>query len=149
MSLRPRTTRRPPRRSAALLASGLALVAGGCAEYAAVQADLIAQAERGVDLAGRSLSAKSELIEREHAARRARLDRAFDLDVAGRADLSPEWVVESRRAYAAAIDALNDRRDVELANDAIDRRNIAAAKDALGSLRRLQLPPPPTVGRGQ
>ena len=146
MTTNPAKPCRPARRAWRRVGRPLACVAAclgaaGCAEYAAVQADLIAQAERGVDLAGRSLSAKSDLIEAEHAARRARLDRAFDADVRERRDLSPEWVIESRRAYAAAVDALNDRRDVELANDAVDRKNIAAAKDALGTLRRLQLPP--------
>lgn len=124
------------------VASAFAAAVPGCAEYAAIQTDLIAQAERGVDLAGRSLAGKGAVIEAEHAARRARLDRAFDADVAGRSDLSPEWVIDARRAYAAAVDAMNDRRDIELANDAIDRRNLRATRDALAALRRLQLPRP-------
>ncbi len=111
----------------------------GCAKWAAVQADLIDQASRGVEITGRSMEGKGTLIEKEYQDRRRRLDRAFDADVAGRQQLTDEWVIDARRAYGAALDALNDGRDIELANDAIDRKNLQAVRDALASLRRLQL----------
>ena len=115
------------------------LLLGGCAQWAAVQTDLIDQASRGIDLTKRSMEGKGALIEKEYRDRRRRLDRAFDADVAGRQQLTDDWVIDARRAYAAALDALNDGRDIELANDAIDRRNLQAVREALENLRRLQL----------
>ena len=110
----------------------------GCEQYAAVQMDLITQARRGVALTQKSLDEKSQMIRQDQSLRRRLLDNAFDDDVRARQTLTADWIIESRKAYAATLDAFAQQqlaaRDANLA----DQRNIAAIDEALQRLSWLQ-----------
>jgi len=109
----------------------LMVLAQGCAPYAQVQIDLLEQSRRGIVQVHRSLDQKSELIKSFHAQRRRQLDEAFDADVRQRAELTPEWVIDARRTYAAAIDVLHEASSASARAAEIDRRNLAAIDQAL------------------
>jgi hypothetical protein len=120
----------------------LIVMVHGCVPYAQVQMDLLEQSRRGVVEVHRSLEQKTELIKSYHAQRRRQLDEAFDADVRQRAELTPQWVIDARRAYAAAIDVLHDASDASARAAEIDRRNLAAIDQALQQaiwLQSLQL----------
>ena len=120
-------------------ALSIALVAG-CAPYVQVQSQLVEQSSRGVAALRQSLEQKSQVVARHHALQRDRLDDAFDADVRQRdpSKLTPDWVIEHRRAYAAAVDALAVARFASVQADEADRRNAQATLEALQRLRWLQ-----------
>jgi hypothetical protein len=105
-----------------------------------VQSQLVEQSSRGVAALEQSLGQKSQIVARYHAAQRERLDDAFDEDVRRRSasQLTSDWVIEHRRAYAVAVDALGAARFASLRADETDRRNAQATRDALERLRWLQ-----------
>jgi hypothetical protein len=105
-----------------------------------VQSQLVEQIDRGVAALQQSIEAKSLVVAQHHALRRRQLDEAFDADVRQRdpSNLGAEWVVEHRRAYAAALDALSAARFASVQADEIDRRNVRATRDALERLRWLR-----------
>lgn len=113
--------------------------AGGCAPYAQVHSQLVDQAARGVAALEQSLEQKSQIVAQHHALRRQQLDVAFDADVSQRdpAHLSAGWVIEHRRAYAAALDALAAARAASVQAGEADRRNAQATREALDRLRWL------------
>lgn len=115
----------------------LLLLVGGCLPVADTQRALLTQVERGVSSLAGSIDERQRLHELEQARVRARLDDAFDADLRSQPTWSVEDVIEARRAYAAAIDAIHDvavrTRD---ALDA-DRANLRATRAALARLRSL------------
>jgi hypothetical protein len=117
-----------------------ASLASGCAPYAHVQSQLVDQAARGVAALEQSLEQKSQIVAQHHALRRQQLDAAFDADVSQRdpSKLGAGWVIEHRRAYAAALDALSAARLASVQADEADRRNAQATLEALDRLRWLQ-----------
>ncbi len=120
------------------MAMAVCLSAGGCAPYTAAQMDLVDQARRGVALAMESNAAQREQLEALHSLRRTRLDEAFDTDVMERGELTGDWIIEHRRAYAAGLDGLHrqHRASSERLDVAMD--NLAAVDAALARLRWLQ-----------
>ena len=122
------------------LISLAASFANGCAPHAQVQSQLVDQAWRGVAALEQSLEQKSQIVAQHHALRRQQLDAAFDADVAQRdpSKLGARWVIEHRRAYAAALDALSAARTASVQADEADRRNAQATLEALDRLRWLQ-----------
>ena len=114
------------------------LCTAGCEQYAAVQMDLITQARRGVALTQKSLDEKSQMIQQDQSLRRRLLDEAFDADVRARQTLSADWIIESRKVYAAALDAFAKQQLASADASIADRRNIAAIDDALQRLSWLQ-----------
>lgn len=110
----------------------------GCAPYTTVQIQLVEQTRRGVTQIKQSLDQKSQIVHEYHAIQRKRLDDAFDLDVRQRSSLDPDWVIEHRRAYSAALDALNAAKIRSLEADESDHRTIEAVRAALDRLEWLQ-----------
>src|SRR6476646_6052828 len=78
----------------------------GCASYTQVQKKLVEQARKGVALSQTSAAGHEVVTVRLHDLQRKRLDQAFDDDVRDQKALSPDWVIEHRQAYAAAIEAM-------------------------------------------
>ncbi len=118
----------------------LIALCAGCAPYVEVQSQLVEQTQRGVAALQQSLEQKSQIVARHHAMQRERLDDAFDADVLQRdaSQLTADWVIEHRRAYAAAVDALSAARFASDHANEVDRRNAKATRDALERLRWLQ-----------
>lgn len=130
------------------LGAGLIVIAGlaGCAPYTQVKTDLVDQSIRGVRLVRESLDQRQQLVEALMTARRRQVDAAFDADTRS-AGLSPQWVINARKAYAVAIDAGHAQLDAaRRAHDAAVA-NLDATERALSQLqllhqveRRLALP---------
>src|SRR5205085_2272906 len=95
------------------------------------QIDLLQQVRRGVGQTQQSLQQKSGLIAGYHEARRKQLDEAFDADVHEYQAIDPEWIIEHRKAYAAAIDLLNAAKSQSDQVADADRRNLAAIDQAI------------------
>lgn len=118
----------------------LALVLSGCTPYIDAQMQLTEQARRGVALAQKALADKQRIVEQYHKLQRAQIDSAFDLDVRerDRANLTPEWIVEHRKAYAAVLDALKAQESASNQADTSTARTLTATDDALKQLLILQ-----------
>jgi len=111
---------------------------GGCAQYTAVQMTLVQHARKGALLTQQSLAEKSRLIEQFQKRARARLDDAFDADVREQSELSADWVIDHRRAYSAAMDAMNEQLQATRAAQVADEKNLASIDDALQRVLWLQ-----------
>lgn len=116
----------------------LTMLLSGCAPYFDAQSALVIQTRKGLDRLEHSLGEKSQLVSAFHDSRRRQLDDAFDQDVRERSDLSAEWVIEHRRAYSAALDALAGARASSAEAGESDRRTILAMRAALERLEWLQ-----------
>jgi hypothetical protein len=114
---------------------------GGCGPYAGAQIELITQARRGLAVTTEYQASQREVMAQLAALRRQRLDEAFDGDVVERAGgegLTPQWVIDHRKAYATALDAYGAERAAsdEFARQA--QRNIEAIDAALAQLQSMQ-----------
>ena len=119
--------------------SAAPLLSLGCGPYTRVQMDLVTQARRGVALAAEHRAAQSAAAEQLAKFRRQRLDEAFDADVIDRGmELSPEWVIEHRKAYAAALDAYARERAAAAEFEEVSLRNLRDTDAALARLQWLQ-----------
>ncbi len=109
----------------------------GCAPMIEAEIGLIDQSRKGVAMVSDSVAARREMIRALLQKDRAALDAAFDEDVIEQSEIDSSWVIEARRAYAVALDALV-RRD-EAADRSIDADldNLNAIDDALIELERL------------
>src|SRR5687767_4642377 len=90
----------------------LVLMAPGCSPYVRVQMNLVEQARKGVEAATDAQGSSRQLADLSHTLQRRRVDEAFDADVrdCSPKQLNPDWVIEHRRAYAAALDSLATQR---------------------------------------
>lgn len=114
---------------------GLFLV--GCSPYFQAQIDLTEQSRKGVSMISQSLEKQQQLIQRFEQAQRQRIDNAFDADVHEQQQLSAAWVIDHRRAYAAAIDLLNESNHRNELSHQNDQRTLAAIDLALQKLEWL------------
>jgi hypothetical protein len=117
-----------------LVAAGLS----GCGPYTRAEIGLVDQARRGVALCQRRAPAREEVVEKLYELRGRMLDEAFDADVREQPALSAGWVVEHRRAYAAALAAIREEREKLRAAEEADRRNLGAVDAVLVRLRWMQ-----------
>src|SRR5688500_15727577 len=117
----------------------LALLAG-CAPYTRVQIGLAEQARRGVAMWQQREAERGSVVRAEFAQRRAELARAFDDDVRERpaGELSPQWVIEARKAYAAGLDVIARAESSAVAANETARRNAEATDQALQKLLWLE-----------
>jgi hypothetical protein len=88
----------------------LTCLACGCASYTQSKIELTAQIRKGVELTRQETVERQQFIERLSSVQVDRLDDAFDADVRQRPSLDAKWVIEHRRAYALARDALSDQK---------------------------------------
>ena len=114
------------------------LSAAGCAPYSQVQIDLLNESRKGIELARQSLNEKSAVVSTYHALQRKRLDDAFDADVSDRNEFSADWIIEHRKAYAVAVDALATARQASINADRTARENLDAIDLALERVIWLQ-----------
>lgn len=110
----------------------------GCAQFAKLQTDLTEQARKGVVMLGQSSAQKDQIIQRYHTLLRKQLDDAFDQDATEQSSLTAEWVIEARRAYAAALDHLAKQKQSSQQAIESDHRTAQAADLALQRLQWLQ-----------
>jgi len=111
----------------------------GCAPLLDAQSTLITQARRGIDVAQTNRVGASGSIDQLSRLRRRQLDAAFDADVRAReGDLLPEWVIDARIAYAAALDAYAKEDAALRESDYVAKRNLEAVDAALSRVQMLQ-----------
>jgi len=115
----------------------LPFLLAGCAPYADAQLALITQARRGLQRVEAAQAERAKLVEQYHRLQRVSLDQAFDDDVREREVLDPAWVIDHRRAYAAAVDALWTQQIASRDAEAAAAANLRAADQALQRLERL------------
>jgi len=116
----------------------MAMLSTGCSAYSEAQMRLVEQAQRGVELCRQSQQERAALVEQLHQIQRQRLDEAFDADVRDSAPLSPDWVIEHRKAYSAGVDALERQRQASAEAQAVAERNLDAIDQALRRLLWMQ-----------
>jgi hypothetical protein len=111
----------------------------GCAPLLDAQSALVAQARRGIDVAQSNRAGASGAIDQLARLRRKQLDDAFDGDVRDHeGDLTPEWVIDARIAYAAALDAHAKEAEALRESDDVARRNLQAVDAALSRVQMIQ-----------
>jgi hypothetical protein len=110
----------------------------GCSAYTQTQMRLVEEARRGLLLTRCAQEERAVLVERLHELERRRLDEAFDADVRSQRALEADWVIEARRAYAAAMDALANQRQASREAQAAAQRNLDDIDAALERVLVLQ-----------
>src|ERR1043166_1238792 len=116
----------------------LCLGVSGCAQYAQVQMDLVTQARKGVAICQKSTEGHGQVIERLTDLQRTRLNEAFDADVRDNPALSADWVVEHRKAYAAALLVLAQEQQQLQQARKTESQNLASIDQALTKLYWLE-----------
>lgn len=115
----------------------LCLALAGCAPVLDAQLRVIEVSRRGLASVKQSLEERQALILSLEAAQRARLDAAFDQDVMDQLELSAEWVIEARTAYAAAIEQFHRQQLTATSAADVDRANLTAIDLGLRQLETL------------
>ncbi len=110
---------------------------GGCGSYTQSRIELLAQAQRGVNLVAEASTDRAAWIEQQHDQQQRRLDDAFDQDVRARQVLTADWVIEHRRAYTLAGRAMQMQAQASAeASRAIDQ-NLRATAQAIEQVRHM------------
>ena len=113
----------------------------GCTDFTQAQIDLVTQARRGIAAVSADEASRAQTASELTRLRRQRLDEAFDEDVQQRAmqeSIDSDWVIEARRAYAAAIETYAAAQaDADRASE-VRARNLAAIDAALDRLQWMQ-----------
>ncbi|HEV8292770.1 MAG TPA: hypothetical protein VGP94_12640 [Tepidisphaeraceae bacterium] len=120
-----------------LLLACNATFATGCNTLTNAQLNLVEQARRGLDLEKHSAAQRADFVEKYYQLQRDRLDAAFDADVRETNLFSKDWVIEHRKAYSAALDAIHAQQSKSVEAEATAARNLAAVDAALDRLRTL------------
>ena len=114
---------------------------GGCTPLMDAQSNLLVHARRGLVVAQSNQASFTVVHDELARLKRQRLDDAFDADVrerGERGELTAEWVIAHRAAYAAGLEAYAKQDQALRASDAIGRRNLQAVEAALERLQFLQ-----------
>jgi hypothetical protein len=121
-----------------ILAMTLTTFGAGCASYTQIQMKLVEQARKGVASAATFEQDRAALAAQVYQLRRQRLDEAFDADVRANESIDAEWVIDHRRAYAAALEAYAKAEAGSAAAQATARQTLSDTEVALQKLLWLQ-----------
>ena len=116
-------------------------ILAGCTPYAQVQIDLLEQSRKGIAHAKAAQSAYASVSEQLHELELKRLNDAFDADVRETPDIDADWIIEHRRAYAAALEAMARLEAADHAGVDTAQRNLDAIDQAMQRLEWLQSVP--------
>ena len=109
----------------------------GCAPMIQSEVDLLAASRKGVSMTRESIESRQEMVATLLKKDRDALATAFDEDVLSRDALDPAWVIEARRAYSIAFEAMVRRDESVRQTFATDLDNLIAIDEALVELERL------------
>jgi hypothetical protein len=113
----------------------LSVTCVGCSSYTASEAQLVAQARKGVAVWSAREAARDDEVKLAFDGKRKALDDAFDADARQRGGaLDADWVIESRRAYAAGLASIEQQQSAALAANQAARDDAAATDAALAKL---------------
>jgi hypothetical protein len=116
----------------------MSAMVAGCGAYTQVQMNLVEQARKGVALSQSSAGEHEKVIARLHELERRRLDEAFDGDVRDQKTLWADWIIEHRKAYAIAIEAMAREKQDLLSAMESEKSNLQAVDAALAKLEWLE-----------
>lgn len=106
----------------------------GCSAQEAAQQRLIASMQTGLADVAKAQDERQQLIDDLYASRRRVLDGAFDQDVLQRPALDANWVIEHRKAYSLALEAMcRQQQSSALANQRM-QENLLTIEDNLKKL---------------
>lgn len=109
----------------------------GCAPVIQAEVDLIAASRKGVAMTRESVESRQEMVAMLLRKDRDALAVAFDEDLLARDTLDAAWVIEARRAYSIAFEALVRRDESVRASFEADLDNLTAVDEAMAELERL------------
>ncbi len=112
-------------------------ILSACAPYAQAQTDLLDQSRRGIVMARQTQASYAAVVDQLHDLQRQRIDDAFDADVREQKSLSADWVIESRKAYAAAVDAMAQQQAAAKQSAVGAQQNLDAIDQAMQRVRWL------------
>lgn len=115
--------------------SALVAMVAGCQSLTTVEAALVTQTQKGVDQLRQITRERGEMITQFNHTQRQQLDEAFDADVRQQVDLSADWVINARKAYAIGLVAL-DRQEAQTQDTTAAANQTADACDE--ALKKLQ-----------
>jgi len=124
--------------NARLSAAMLLLFCGGCAAWSDAQMRLADQIRKAADLCRQAHQQRQRIVDEYYELQNRRLDEAFDADMRARQPLTADWVIEHRRAYAAAVAAVQRARAAAAAADLAATGNLDAIDAAARRLMYLQ-----------
>jgi hypothetical protein len=94
----------------------------------------VTEARKGVQLVSQAETVRQKQSDALATERRVRLDAAFDADVRDRKALDPDWVIEQRKAYGAAMDQLAQQSAADKQLGATTAQNLSDVDLALQKL---------------
>ena len=109
------------------------LAAGGCGAETA-QRELIRQAQLGVGQIRAAQQSRGLVLASLFDARRRRLDDAFDHDISARPLLDVAWVIDHRKAYVVALEAMLKQQAASTQADQTTGRDLDAVNLVLKKL---------------
>jgi hypothetical protein len=116
----------------------IVLMTSGCASWTQTQIDLVTQARKGVATLAQASANRNDPIAQLAKIRRDKLDAAFDEDARNQVELSADWVIDARKAYAAGLDEFAKQQAANEASLAAEKSNLSATDAALQKLQWLQ-----------
>lgn len=117
-----------------VLGACVLLGGGGCAQSESAQQALLGLAAKAVGQVRQEETQRQQVMLGLFAGRRQRLDEGFDQDVLGRANLDGPWVIEHRKAYVAALEAMLQQQTATRQGQETTLRNLEAIDLALEKL---------------
>ncbi len=109
----------------------------GCAPMIQSELDLLAASRKGVTMTRESIGSRQETVATLLKKDRDALATAFDEDLLAQDTVDAAWVIEARRAYSIAFEAMVRRDESVKASFQADLDNLAAIDEALVELERL------------
>lgn len=110
------------------------MITSGCTPQEQAQRALIAEMRQGITDLRSWQSQRQDLVDGFYRQRRQTLDDAFDADVRAAGNIEPEWVIEARVAYAAAMEANWKAQAASAMSEARASENLAAIDEGLQHL---------------
>ncbi len=109
----------------------------GCSTYTETQLALIDQSRAGLTIIEQAHAQRAQMIESYQSQQRQTIDDAFDADARAIELADADWIIDARRAYAVALDALASQRAASRESDRITQSNSQAIRQALDQLQQL------------
>src|SRR5512133_3068788 len=105
----------------------------GCSQQEQAQRALMERMDGGLMELSQWQGERQEVLEDFYRQRRGMLDDAFDADVKSPValPLEPEWVIEHRKAYVAALEAMWKQESASAQANAQADRNLEALRHGL------------------
>jgi hypothetical protein len=120
-------------RSAFIFVAASVLLAG-CAPQEQAQQQLIGRMQQGLGEIRQAQEDRQKLLEDLCTSRRRVLDAAFDQDVKQNGTLDAAWVIEHRKAYSMALEAMFRQEQASAAAHQRIQRNLQVIDENLSRL---------------